>query len=172
MFGRFVALIFRLTDWILLLLMSAMCVVMLTQVFSRYLFNNPLTWPEELSRYLFVWIVFLGAAIAFRHKAHLGMDFLTARLPERLRRGAEKIVEIIILVFLVLIMYIAPAVLSVTRLQTTPVLNIPMSYIYLSFVVASGLMSIEIVDRWLFSYQRWAGKCDEPEPGEPAPAKK
>ena len=153
MFKKVVSIIFRLTGWVVLLLMTTICIVMLTQVFSRYLFNAPLTWPEELSRYLFIWVVFLGAAIAFRHKAHLGMDFITERLPLNLKGYTERIVELIILGFLILIIYIAPQVLSVTRFQTSPVLNLPMSYVYLAFPVAGGLMIIELIDRWFFSYR-------------------
>jgi len=154
MFEKDVIVIFRLTEWVLLILLASICIVMLTQVFSRYLFNAPLTWPEELSRYLFIWVVFLGAAIAFRHKAHLGMDFVTAKLPEKLREFTEKVVELIILAFLILILYVAPEVLGVTWLQTSPVLNLPMSSIYLAFPVAGGLMIIDLVDRWSFSCRK------------------
>lgn len=46
------------------------------QVVLRYLFNSPMTWIEEISRYLFVWIVFLGSALAFRTGVHIKVDVL------------------------------------------------------------------------------------------------
>nr|WP_217704235.1 TRAP transporter small permease [Schlegelella koreensis] len=47
----------------------------------RYLFNSGITVSEELSRWIFVWITFLGAVVAIRNHAHLGTDFLVGRLP-------------------------------------------------------------------------------------------
>jgi TRAP-type C4-dicarboxylate transport system permease small subunit len=46
------------------------------QVLLRYVFSNPVAWIEEMSRYLFVWIVFLGAALAFRRGEHIQVDIL------------------------------------------------------------------------------------------------
>lgn len=153
MFKKIVSILFHLTEFAVLVLLATICVVMLTQIFSRYLFNTPLAWPEELSRYLFVWVVFLGAAIAFRYKAHLGMDFITARFSDKFKRITEKLVDLILLGFLILIIYIAPEILSITQFQTSPVLDIPMSYIYLSFPVSCGLMIIELMDRWVSTFR-------------------
>jgi TRAP-type C4-dicarboxylate transport system permease small subunit len=47
-----------------------------TQVILRFLFNNPQAWAEEVSRYLFVWIVFIGAAVAVVNDAHIRVDVL------------------------------------------------------------------------------------------------
>jgi TRAP-type C4-dicarboxylate transport system permease small subunit len=44
------------------------------QVLLRYVFNSPVAWIEEISRYLFVWIVFLGSAVAFRSGTHIKVD--------------------------------------------------------------------------------------------------
>jgi TRAP-type C4-dicarboxylate transport system permease small subunit len=60
-------------------------VVMFTQVVLRYVFNEPFTWAEELSRYCFVWIVYLGAAIASKRAAHLKVDYLAPYMPPILR---------------------------------------------------------------------------------------
>jgi len=144
-----VSLLFQIVNWIVFALMVVMCAVMLTQVFSRYLFNYPLTWPEEISRYLFIWIVFLGSAMALRHKAHLGMDFATAKLGPGLKKLAEHMVSIMLLAFLGLILYIAPEILSITQFQKSPVIHISMNYIYLSFPLASALMILDLVSSWI-----------------------
>ena len=56
-----------------------LCVI--AQVVFRYVFNAPLTWSEELARYLFIWCAFLGWTIASRRGSHLAMTFVVARLP-------------------------------------------------------------------------------------------
>ena len=50
-------------------------------VVLRYIFNNPLTWSEELARYLFIWCAFLGWLVASRRHSHLAMTFVVDRLP-------------------------------------------------------------------------------------------
>src|SRR5512140_215785 len=64
---------------------AACLVVMVVLVFGnvvlRYAFNSGITVSEELSRWLFVWLTFVGAIVAMKDHAHLGMDSIVARLP-------------------------------------------------------------------------------------------
>lgn len=149
LFDGFVAILFKVASWTVLILMAVMCIVMLIQVFSRYILNAPLTWPEEVSRYLFIWIVYLGAAIAFRYKAHLGMDFAAAKLPPAYRNWLERFVELLLLTFLILVIYISREVLEVTSLQKSPVIHLSLNWVYLSFPVASALMVLDLLARWM-----------------------
>jgi len=72
---------FSLLRLLIVLCLAAMCVLVFTNVVLRYAFNTGITVSEELSRWLFVWLTFLGAIIAMREHGHLGMDSLVARLP-------------------------------------------------------------------------------------------
>lgn len=72
---------FSLLRLLIVLCLAAMCVLVFTNVVLRYAFNTGITISEELSRWLFVWLTFLGAIIAMREHGHLGMDSLVARLP-------------------------------------------------------------------------------------------
>ena len=63
------------------LLIGAITVLVSVQVFARYVLNNTPPWSEELCRYLFVWASFLGACVAMRRAAPLGVDSLVVRLP-------------------------------------------------------------------------------------------
>jgi len=71
-------------------LIGAALLVMVLMVFGnvvmRYAFNSGLTLSEELSRWLFVWLTFLGAVVALRNNAHLGTDMLVGRLGPRGKR--------------------------------------------------------------------------------------
>lgn len=143
---------------IIILLMGALVAVTSYQVFSRYVLNQPLTWSEELSRYMFVWIVFLAAWAAFKEGRHLGMDILSMRLPKLWRLYAGILVDLVVLGFLITVLWIAPAILSVTSLQASAVLKIPMNYVYLAFPAASALMTIEILLGWLNPRRRSPGQ--------------
>ena len=63
------------------LLLAAMCLMVFGNVVLRYLFNQGLTASDELSRLFFVWLTFVGAAIAIRERGHIGVDMLVRRLP-------------------------------------------------------------------------------------------
>jgi TRAP-type C4-dicarboxylate transport system permease small subunit len=72
---------FSLLRLLIVLCLAAMCVLVFANVVLRYAFNTGITVSEELSRWLFVWMTFLGAIVAMREHGHLGMDSLVARLP-------------------------------------------------------------------------------------------
>jgi TRAP-type C4-dicarboxylate transport system permease small subunit len=60
--------------------LAVMVVLVFGNVVLRYAFNSGITVSEELSRWLFVWLTFLGAIVALRERAHLGSDMLVSRL--------------------------------------------------------------------------------------------
>jgi len=73
----------RLMSAVMVLMLALMVVMVFGNVVLRYGFNSGITVSEELSRWLFVWMTFLGALLALRTHHHLGTDSLVARLPVR-----------------------------------------------------------------------------------------
>jgi TRAP-type transport system small permease protein len=67
-------------SYLLALLMAVMVVLVFGNVFMRYALNSGFTISEELSRWVFVWMTFLGAVVALRDNGHLGTDMLVGRL--------------------------------------------------------------------------------------------
>src|SRR2546423_506890 len=65
------------------LCLAAMVVLVFSNVVLRYVFNSGIAMSEELSRWLLVWLTFLGAIVALRQHAHLGVDTLVRALPPR-----------------------------------------------------------------------------------------
>lgn len=57
--------------------------LVLLNVFMRYFLNSPLTWSEEVATACFVWTIFMGGAVTFRNKAHLGVDIVVKHLPPK-----------------------------------------------------------------------------------------
>lgn len=76
---------FRLLEATLVLCLAAMCVMVFGNVVLRHFFDSGINVSEELSRFLFIWLTFLGATVAMRHGEHLGVDVVARRLPARLR---------------------------------------------------------------------------------------
>jgi TRAP-type C4-dicarboxylate transport system permease small subunit len=77
----------RLLELLIALALAIMVVLVFGNVVLRYAFNSGITVSEEVSRWLFVWLTFLGAIVALREHDHLGTDMLVSRLPPAGRRA-------------------------------------------------------------------------------------
>ena len=132
----------RTINWILALLMATMVVIIAAQVWYRFVLNNPLSWSEELGRYIFVWISFIGAAAGVRYQLHLGIDLLQKLLPPALYRYVVILVNLITQIFLLVIIFWGFKILGVIKFQTSPSMHIPMIYPYLAVPVGCILMFI------------------------------
>jgi len=86
----------RLLGWLMVASLGLMVVMVFGNVVMRYVFNSGLTLSEELSRWLFVWMTFMGAVVALHERGHLGTDALIARLP----RGGQKLCLFLALVLM------------------------------------------------------------------------
>ena len=71
----------RALEVLIALALAVMVVLVFGNVVLRYGFNSGITLSEEVSRWLFIWVTFLGAVVALKEHAHLGTDMLVSRLP-------------------------------------------------------------------------------------------
>ena len=76
----------KINEWFIIFLMALMCLDLLAQVVCRYVFSYPLTWSEELARYIFVWMALLGSAWCGRGHIHVRMTAVTSKFPMSLQR--------------------------------------------------------------------------------------
>ncbi len=102
-----------------------MALLVIMQVFCRYLLNSSLFWSEELARYMLVWLSFIGANVAYYRSLHPGVDLLTSRLTPCARQYTRKLVHGVTMT-MGLIMVIAGSRFAwFIRFQITPALSIP-----------------------------------------------
>lgn len=71
----------RTVEWLMALALAVMVVMVFGNVVLRYVFNSGIAAAEEIARLMFVWLIFLGAILALRRHAHLGVELVQARLP-------------------------------------------------------------------------------------------
>lgn len=123
----------------MVLCLAAMVVMVFGNVVMRYGFNAGITLSEELSRWLFVWMTFMGAVVALNERGHLGTDSLIARLPvvgQKLCLGAS------LLLMLFVCWLIFKGSLEQTKINwesTSAVMETSMGYFYASGVVFAVL---------------------------------
>ena len=130
----------ELLNWILALIMTVMLVVVSAQVWYRFVLNNPLAWSEEVARYLFVWISFLGSAVGVRMNVHLGIDLIDKVLSPRGRKIMTVAVNLLIQIFLVVVIFWGIKILKVVQFQKSASMGIPMTYPYLAVPMGAALM--------------------------------
>jgi TRAP-type C4-dicarboxylate transport system permease small subunit len=94
----------RLTSWyfkalevVMVVCLAAMCVMVFGNVVLRHFFNSGLNIAEELSRFMFIWLTFLGAIVAMRDGGHLGVDILVRHLSGRPRFVAVLLGQVLVL---------------------------------------------------------------------------
>ena len=132
-------------NWVLTFIMAAMLVVVSAQVWYRFVLNNPLAWSEELARYLFVWVSFLGSAAGIRMNVHLGIDLIDKLLSPRGRKIMTIIVNLAIQIFLAVVIFWGIKILKVVQFQKSASMGIPMTYPYLAVPVGSALMLLNSI---------------------------
>jgi TRAP-type C4-dicarboxylate transport system permease small subunit len=87
----------KLLDGLIAFLMFGMVVLVFGNVVLRYAFNSGITVSEEVSRWLFIWMTFLGAVVLLKDRKHLGTDMLVGRLPPAGKRICLVISQLLML---------------------------------------------------------------------------
>lgn len=124
-------------------------VLIFVQVIMRYVFNNSLSWSEELARYIFIWQIWLGTGVGIRMKEQIRVEILVKKLSPAGAKWLNAIALTILLgfcVFLVINGY--QLVMKIAgRNALSTALKIPLSYVYLSLPFSSAITSVYIIDQ-------------------------
>ncbi|MES2717723.1 MAG: TRAP transporter small permease [Pseudomonadota bacterium] len=84
-------------EWLIALMLAVMVLLVFGNVVLRYVANSGITVSEELSRWLFVWMTFLGAVVALKEHGHLGTDMLVSRLGPKGKRVCLVLAQVLML---------------------------------------------------------------------------
>jgi TRAP-type C4-dicarboxylate transport system permease small subunit len=131
---------------VVVLAFATIVIVVFGQVVSRFLFNAPFSWSEELARYLQVWLIMVGSAVCLRKGLHLTVDYAVHSLPESsTKRNLHLLSLAAILFFLGIVFVSGISLITATLNQRTPALQIPIWVVYLAIPVGSFLMFLESI---------------------------
>lgn len=125
--------------------MFVMATAVTAQVISRYVFSNPYTWTEELGRYTFVWVTFLGMAVGVKHKSHIALDLLEKSFKGISKKILQTLNNLLIATFSVTLIYSGMKLVELGLRQTSPSLGLPMEYVYIVIPVSGLLMFYFII---------------------------
>jgi TRAP-type C4-dicarboxylate transport system permease small subunit len=140
------ALLCRLEEGFIALALAFAGCLLFVNVIGRYVFHAPISWAEEVSLYLIVWMVFIGASVAIRTRGHIAMDLLPLALSRKNRSRLAIFTGLIVLIFLVVFFFFSAEHTLRIRAsgQLTPVMQAPMWLTYLAMPVGSVLMFIRM----------------------------
>ncbi len=125
-----------------ILLLAAISLDLLAGIFSRYVLERTFVWYDEVARASFMWLVFLGAALAVRRGAHFGLQAFVELLPPQVRRAALALTPLTIIVFSAALGWLGWRLMQHGASQTTAVMGMPVSWIYASMPVGGALMAL------------------------------
>mgnify|MGYP002794549601 CR=1 FL=1 len=124
------------------LLLSIMTLLVLYQVFTRYVLNSPAAFTEELVRYFLIWTGFVGAAYAFSTRQHMALVLVRDKLNPSSRKVLMAVIDLLILAFAVFVITIGGAKLAISASREfSALLGIPRSLVY-SIAPISGVFII------------------------------
>lgn len=148
-FTRFCDLLTRVACLVLGLLITAIVVIAMAAVWWRYIVNDPMAWSEQVSRILFVWMTFLGAAVLYRQRLHIAIDMIVLALPVPIQRVLYWTAEIGVLIFIVVFFIFGLKLSLDTWDNTFGALDITPASFYLAAPGSSALMILFFIEKML-----------------------
>jgi len=145
----------KLTSFLNFMVMLAVALLVIDVVLgvsTRYLLGDQVKWTEELARFLLIWVVLLGGAVAFGTKGHLGVDYFVSKFHPEAKKMMEVVVHLIVLFFAITIFIYGGSQVVRDALQmeqTTPALHWMMGYVYLALPVSGCFMVLYTMENLL-----------------------
>ncbi|OLO26395.1 TRAP transporter small permease protein [Alkalihalophilus pseudofirmus] len=139
----------HLEEVFLVLFSIIMVTVIAMQVFMRYIMGSSLAWSEELARYCFIWLVYLGISYGVKKQRHIKVDVMLLLLKDRAKIVLNILANLLFLGFAIFVMFYGYDIAQklLTWGQKSPALQIPMGLVYLATPIGMGLTAIRLVQQ-------------------------
>ncbi len=135
----------RLVEFVVIIQFAVLVIVVTAAVFARYVLNDSIVWAEELARYLFVWVSFLGGGLGVGTNIHVGVDSLVELMPRLPKRLMQIAMELMIVAFTAVLIWVGAQFTAFGMRADALLLPIPMGYVYLAVPVGGFVMLINIL---------------------------
>jgi TRAP-type C4-dicarboxylate transport system permease small subunit len=144
MVPTFDRLLLRANRWAVIAMLAAMATMVFANVALRFLTDHSILWVEEASRYLMIWLTFVGAGLVLRYGGHIGIDTLQRALP-RHAAWIRAAIFLLLLAFFATMLWLGARYAMLTWGQTTPVLQVPIGAVYLAMPIGFALMIVHLL---------------------------
>lgn len=138
----FSKLLLKSLEWLLIGIFALMVLLVFGNVVLRYGFNYGIIFSEEVSRFLFVWMVFLGSVLMLHDNGHLGVHTVTKLLPLWGKKACKLVSDLMTLACCVLMTYGGIKIVKLNMANIAPVSEIPIGVVYIALLVCSVGMGV------------------------------
>jgi TRAP-type C4-dicarboxylate transport system permease small subunit len=142
--GAFERWLVEANSWFLIVLMGVMAVLVFTNVVTRYTLGVSIVWVEELTRYMMVWVGFLGSGLVLRLGAHIAVETFQDMLPAPAARALRWAIVALLGVTFAAMTWLGLRYVGFAWEQQTPILQWGMGYVYLAIPIGSALMLVHL----------------------------
>jgi len=149
---------------LIIAIVAVLAVILISAVFYRYALNNAIAWSEEGSKYLMVWLTFLGAPIALRQAAHINIDLLIKLFPPRGRQAFYLAINLVIIITMGILLWKGWEFAELGARQVASSFNFSMVWMYVAVPIGSALtclVAIELALKALLGIADPANGIDE-----------
>ena len=137
--------------YLIIAIVAVLAAILISAVFYRYALNDAFAWSEEGSKYLMVWLTFLGAPIALRHAAHINIDLLVKLFPPRGRQAFYLVIHLIIIATMGILLWKGWAFAELGARQVASSFTMSMVWMYVAVPIGSALTCLVAVEHVLKS---------------------
>lgn len=148
---KVINLFYRILELLLIVMLSVMAIMVFVNVVLRYAFNSGIAVSDEASRYLFVWVVFIGAVVTFRENSHMGIETFVMFLGRKGRVFCMILSNIIIIGCSALFFWGAWKQFNINLTMKAPVTGLSMVWVYGIGLFVGPMMCIIALER-LYRY--------------------
>ncbi len=142
----------KVIDWIGIIFFSMIFIIALFQIIMRWVLNSPVTWSEELIRFMYVWICFIGWTIASRNGSHIKINAIYKNLSENVQKVVETFNCTIVCVFGVLMVKYGINMTIIGRKGRGVTIPISFDWVYVIAPIASAIIIfykvLELISIW------------------------
>ncbi|MCC5954685.1 MAG: TRAP transporter small permease [Natronohydrobacter sp.] len=144
--SRIEQLFVRLAELALVLLLAGMTIMVFGNVVLRYVFNSGWNFSEEMSRYFFVWLTFIGAILAFRDHNHVGVETVVRLLGPKGRYVCIAVTNLIILSCAVVLFWGTWLQHGINASMTAPVVGLSMIWVFgITYITGAAIAFIALI---------------------------
>jgi TRAP-type C4-dicarboxylate transport system permease small subunit len=139
-------------EWILVTLLAVSLTSITLQICMRFIFGNSLSWSEELARYCFIWLIYIGIAYGVKLSRHITLDVVYDLVPEKMKKAFQLLSNLLVGAFALFVIY--NSYLLIDQIanfgQTSAAMRLNMVYVYLSVPIGMTLTIIRLIQNTIY----------------------
>ena len=138
--------VYRIERPVLGFLIMAVVVLLFVNVILRYAFNAPLAWADEIARFLFTWISFVGASAAVKKKGHVAIDNFITKLSPKRQAWVNLFTNACIIFAMGLLVFYSYFLMTMFSAASLSSVAIPQNFLYVSLPLSAAAMIIHLAE--------------------------